>query len=153
MTYAPLSTCTELHLSGKFFSLSLWQSALRSRRLPVKFRCSKRVTWHRQVGEGRVKHFKEPFFKKHYKKPLRNLIYVSYHHSTKESAVAYYYSIISAGLIHHAKYCVTEEDLVRIEKKMKSWGTHPPTGPVKSTLEHRPQLAVDTHTYKQTLFI
>lgn len=44
-TYAPLSTCTELHLSGKFLSLSLEQSELRSSRLPAKFLCSKRVTW------------------------------------------------------------------------------------------------------------
>lgn len=45
LTYAPLSTCTELHLSGKFLSLSLGQSQVRSSRLPAKFRCSKRVTW------------------------------------------------------------------------------------------------------------
>lgn len=44
-TYAPLSTCTELHLSGKFLSLILGQSEVRSSRLPAKFRCSKRVTW------------------------------------------------------------------------------------------------------------
>lgn len=43
-TYAPLSTCTELHLSGKFLSLILGQSEVRSKRLPAKFRCSKRVT-------------------------------------------------------------------------------------------------------------
>lgn len=43
-TYAPLSTCTELHLSGKFLSLILGQSEVRSSRLPAKFRCSKRVT-------------------------------------------------------------------------------------------------------------
>lgn len=30
----------------------------------------------------------------------------------------------------------------------KSW-THPPTGPVEGTLEHRPQLAVET--FSQTL--
>lgn len=43
-TYAPLSTCTELHLSGKFLSLIRGQSEVRSSRLPAKFRCSKRVT-------------------------------------------------------------------------------------------------------------
>lgn len=48
LTYAPLSTCTELHLSGKFLSLSLGQSEVRSSRRPAKFRCSKRVTWREQ---------------------------------------------------------------------------------------------------------
>ncbi|CAG5849576.1 unnamed protein product [Menidia menidia] len=43
-TYAPPSTCTELHLSGKFLSLIRGQSELRSSRRPAKFLCSKRVT-------------------------------------------------------------------------------------------------------------
>lgn len=98
-TYAPPSTCTELHLSGKFLSLSLTQSELRSSRLPAKFRCSKRVTWGQRYRR-------------------------------KNDEVCWY-----TLTIQYRRFKTTSI--------WKRHLTHPPTGPVEGTLEHRPQLAVD----------